>query len=296
MLENFLNYLRYEKKYSSHTVLSYKTDIKQFEKFLIEKKMHAEIETVENQEIRLWIVDLIKDSKPATVRRKISAIKSYYRFLLKNGKVSKNPATGIVLPKKSEILPSFFSEKEMDLQQFHDHFNKETEFESVRNDLIIEFFYQTGIRRAELISLKDSDIDFSRKTLKVFGKRKKERIIPLGENLLDKISNYIEFRNKETARQDSNFFVLPNGKEMYPNAVYKAVVRRMGEVSTLAKHSPHVLRHTFATTLLNNGAELNAVKELLGHSSLASTQVYTHTTFKDLQKIYRQAHPRAEKR
>jgi integrase/recombinase XerC len=295
MTEPFLRYIQYEKNYSSHTVLSYKKDIEQFSEFLENNNLHADIQDVTSDEIRLWVVSLMKNCAPTSVGRKLSSLKSFYRFLLKNGKIDKTPTAGIIAPKKGSHLPNFFSEKEIDKQQNHDVFVNETEFEAERNDLIIEFFYQTGIRRAELISLKDSDLDFQKKTIKVFGKRRKERIIPFGDNLMKLILHYIETRNREIARQSNNLFVLQNGKEMYPKAVYNVVERRMGAVSTLVKHSPHVLRHTFATTMLNNGAELNSVKELLGHSSLASTQVYTHTTFEELQKIYRQAHPRAQK-
>ncbi|MDR0828861.1 MAG: tyrosine-type recombinase/integrase [Prevotellaceae bacterium] len=298
MLEKFLQYIQYEKKFSSHTVLSYKTDIKQFTQFLENEEIHAEIETVTADEIRLWLVYLMdkKKSEPTSVCRKLSSLKSFYRFLLKNKLVKKNPTVGVVAPKKKNRLPNYFSEKEMNAELLHKVTEKETEFETLRNDLIIELLYQTGMRRAELTALKDKNVDFYRKTIKVFGKRRKERIIPLGKNILDEILNYIEIRNKIIIPQDNNLFLLKNGKQMYDKAVYLVVEKRMGEVSTLEKHSPHILRHTFATTMLNNGAELNAVKELLGHSSLASTQIYTHATFAELQKIYRQAHPRAEKK
>ncbi|MDR2684904.1 MAG: tyrosine-type recombinase/integrase [Prevotellaceae bacterium] len=295
MLENFIQYLRYEKSYSSYTVLSYKKDIEQFIDFLKENKLHAKIETVTSDEIRLWAVALMEKNAPKSVSRKLSSLKSFYRYLLKSNTVTKNPTTCIAAPRRGERLPNFFSEKEMNLQQEHKIFVHETEFEAERNDLIIEMLYQTGMRRSELISLKDSHLDFYRKTLNIFGKRKKERIMPLGEKLLEQILHYIEMRNKEIPRRNDNFFILKNGKAMYPEAIYNIVVRRMGAVTTQEKHSPHILRHTFATAMLNNGAELSSVKELLGHSSLASTQVYTHITFEELQKIYRKAHPRAEK-
>ena len=295
MSELFVQYIRGERKYSSHTVLSYKLDIKQFADFLQKENENLTLETAETDDIRLWAVSLMEKHSATSVNRKLSALKSFYKFLLKNGKVDKNPALGVVAPKNRQQIPVFFTEKEMNSDALTEPPKKETSFETERNNLIIETLFQTGIRRAELISLKDSDIDFSRKTIKVFGKRQKERLIPFGEPLNELFLEYLQMRNRDIERVCNNFFVMKNGKKMYDKAVYDVVCSRMKNVSTLVKHSPHVLRHTFATTMLNNGADLNTVKVLLGHNSLASTQVYTHTTFEELQKIYRQAHPRAEK-
>jgi len=307
MLELFIQYIQSERKFSSHTVLSYEFDIKQFEKFLIEiyeidetsekgqEKKKTIFEDAATDDIRLWAVELMEKFSATSINRKLSALKSFYKFLLKHGKIKKNPALGVVAPKKRQQIPTFFTEKEMNSKVLNKQQENETFFETERNNLIVETFFQTGMRRAELISLKDSDIDFSRKTIKVFGKRQKERLIPFGKSLEKLFLEYLQIRNKEIERICDNFFVMKNGKKMYDKAVYSIVCRRMKKVSTLVKHSPHVLRHTFATTMLNSGADLNIVKELLGHSSLASTQVYTHTTFEELQRIYRQAHPRAEK-
>ena len=294
MLDLFFKYIQCEKNYSSHTVLSYIYDIEQFQKFLQEINKNDDLEKAETDDIRLWAVSLMNELSAVSVNRKLSVLKSFYRFLQKKNIIKKNPAFGVVAPKNRQQLPLFFTEKEMNSDVLPTEQKKETHFETERNNLIIETFFQTGIRRAELISLKDSDIDFFRETIKVFGKRKKERLIPFGKSLGELFLSYLQMRNREIEKVCDNFFVLKNGQKMYDKAVYHVVCGRMRNVSTLIKHSPHVLRHTFATTMLNNGAELNTVKELLGHSSLASTQVYTHTTFEELQKIYRQAHPRGE--
>jgi integrase/recombinase XerC len=296
MLDLFFRYIQYEKNYSSYTVLSYKTDILQFVDFLNQNNKDAALENVETDDIRLWVADLMDKHSATSVNRKLSALRTLYKFLTKNKKNIKNPVVGVIVPKKRQNIPSFFTEKEMNSDILNTPQQIETPFETERNNLIIEILFQTGIRRAELISLKDSDIDFSRKTIKVFGKRSKERLIPFGKMLNGLFLEYLEVRNHEIPKVCDNFFVLKNGKKMYDKAVYHVVCNRMKNVGTLAKYSPHVLRHTFATTMLNNGAELNSVKELLGHSSLASTQIYTHATFDELQKIYRQAHPRAEKK
>ncbi|MDR1591286.1 MAG: tyrosine recombinase XerC [Prevotellaceae bacterium] len=296
MLELFLQYLQYERAYSSHTTLSYRNDIRQFENFILAATPAAVDWTqVDADDVRQWVVSLMdRGEAPSSVARKLSAVKSFFKFLVKQGHLTANPAIDITAPKRPKPLPVFFTERQMDEQAMHAACDSESEFEAVRNDLIIEMLYQTGMRRAELIALDDMDVDAERGVVRVFGKRKKMRYVPIGQNLFDAIACYLALRNKLIVRQCQALFVLENGKRLYPKAVYLVVTSRMKAISTMTKHSPHVLRHTFATTLLNNGAELNSVKELLGHSSLASTQVYTHTTFEQLQQIYKSAHPRAK--
>lgn len=294
MLEEYSRYLQYEKNFSTHTVSSYKRDIGQFAKYYFAITNNQELKNAETDDIKLWIAKLIDENEiaPRSIRRKLAALNSFYMYLLEKGVINKNPVD-IPAPKITVNLPVFFTEKEIDrLRDTKKHLAK-NRFEEKRDDLIIELLYQTGIRRKELINLKVTDIDFSRKTIKVLGKRNKERLIPFGESLEKQLKSYIKTKI-ETIKSDNNFlFVLRTGKQIYDRAVYNIVTKKLSAISTNAKHSPHTLRHTFATTLLNNGADLNVVKELLGHSSLASTQVYTHTTFKELQEIYNQTHPRA---
>jgi integrase/recombinase XerC len=228
-----------------------------------------------------------------SLSRKISALKSFWRFLLKNNRTNQNPVKNIVLPKTKKALPAFFKQSEMD-DVLDDTFLPE-EFERVRDHLIIKLFYATGIRLSELINIEDKDIDAHKKSLRVIGKRNKERIIPISEELLENLQNYISLREREISKEDANLFLRKNGKKMYPMLVYNIVHNSMAEVSAIHKKSPHVLRHTFATAMLNEGADINAVKELLGHSSLAATQVYTHVSFDELYNIYKRAHPRANK-
>ncbi|MDR3327639.1 MAG: tyrosine-type recombinase/integrase [Prevotellaceae bacterium] len=294
MLKRFLEYIRYEKNYSSHTVLSYQNDIEQFSIFLQKDLRNIQLEDAEMDDIRLWIIYLMENNRysTASVNRKLSSIRSFYKFLLKNNIIKKNPAYGLIVPRNASYIPNFFTEKEMNSPAIKETTHNETEFETERNNLIIEMLYQTGMRRAEITQLKLSSFDFSRKTIKVFGKRKKERLVPFGEPLQKQIVEYLKIKNRDVERLNDYFFVLKNGKPVYDKALYLVVVARTAQISSLSKHSPHVLRHTFATALLNNGAELNTVKELLGHSSLATTQVYTHSSFEELQKIYKKTFKR----
>ncbi len=290
-LEKFLQYLQYEKAYSSHTVLSYRNDIEQFSAFLVAESGEENLAKADANQVRLWIVELMANGLNArSVNRKLSALKSFYRFLIREGVVQKTPTKNIISPKTTKPLPVFFKESEMETV---DDVIIGNSFEDHRNRLIIELFYESGIRVSELVAIKDSDIDRHKNSLRVIGKRNKERHIPLGQHIVAMIAEYVEKRNFEVGKTEY-LFVRRSGEPVYRRLVYNIVHNTMGQVSTQSKLSPHKLRHTFASTLLNNGADINAVKELLGHSNLAATQVYTHTSFEQLKEIYKQAHPRGE--
>jgi len=292
MIELFLKYLQYEKNYSSHTVLSYSNDLNEFSRF-IQHNVSEEFNPLEihSDMIRQWIVSLMKEGmSPRSVNRKISAVKSFYRFLTRRGITTVNPTKKINSLKTEKNLPLFFKETEM--ENALTPCEEDSDFENYRNKLIIAMFYETGMRLSELIEIKDSDIDLSAKTVKVLGKRNKQRIIPFGNRLYNDIITYKQIRDSET-KNAVYLFTRKSGEKMYPKLVYQVIHNAMSEQSSLIKRSPHVLRHTFATLILNGGADINAVKELLGHANLAATQVYTHTTFEQLRNIYKQAHPRA---
>lgn len=292
MIEKFLQYLQYEKNYSSHTVLSYKNDLLQFSQFCKMQENENDISQAKADGIRSWIIELISNGlTPRSANRKLSSLKSFYKFLIHEGVIKLNPARNILSPKTNKPLPLFFKEKEIDAV-IHDVILGDA-FEDVRDRLIISLFYETGIRISELVAIKDVDIDIHTNSLKVLGKRNKERKIPIGKELLSQVGEYIKLRNEMLKKDSVYLLVKNNGDKLYARLVYSIVNKYMSMVSSLSKTSPHVLRHTFASTLLNNGADLNAVKELLGHANLSATEVYTHTSFEQLHKIYKQAHPRA---
>lgn len=295
LIDKYIKYLRYERNYSSHTEISYFNDLKQFCTFIQNNHPELTLTDVDANIIRLWIVSLMNEkTSPRSVNRKISALKSFYKYLLRIGTIEIDPTRKASGPKTKKPIPSFV--KTSDIEAILNDNQTEDSFETFRNHVIMELFYVTGIRRAELIGLKDTDVDFSLKSIKVTGKRNKQRIIPLSNSTLDLLNQYINRRNEEIENTPEALFVKNDGQPLYPMLVHRIVTNILKWISTLSKKSPHVLRHTFATDMLNNGADINAVKELLGHSSLASTEVYTHTSFEELKKIYNKAHPRAEKK
>ena len=291
-IESFLEYLRLERNYSEKTVVSYGIDLREFEGYF--KKADAEIDvtTVDADVVRNWVMYLMDEGRAATsVNRKLSALRSFYRFLLRKKVIAVNPMTKVVGPKKKKPLPSFVREKDMD--RLLDSLTFEEGYEGCRDRMILEMFYATGMRLSELIGLNDASVDFSAKLIKVTGKRNKQRLIPFANELEHDLRVYIKVRDEALPNGSDAFFVRKDGKRMYPMQVYRLVKRNLSKVVTLKKRSPHVLRHTFATAMLNDCAELRAVKELLGHESLTTTEVYTHTTFEELKKVYELAHPRA---
>ena len=294
LIDSFLDYLRYERNYSNYTIEAYSKDLRQFEEYVKLNKESVFVPgDVDADLVRSWIVSLMDEKiSPVSVNRKLSSLKSFFKFLMKQGSISVNPLRLITGPKTKKPLPYFVRDKEMELLLDGDGFDED--FEGVRDRLILEMLYDTGIRRSELIGIQESDVDFGAMQIRVTGKRNKQRLIPFAEGLKNLIQAYTEVRNREVGSESGWFFVRKNGEQLSAGIVYTIVKKKLSEIPTLAKRSPHVLRHSFATSMLNNGAELNAVKELLGHSSLASTSVYTHTTFEELKKVYH-AHPRAKK-
>lgn len=288
----FADYLQLEKKYSSHTVTAYLKDLGSFQIFAHTEYGYSGIQQVNYSVIRSWIVFLV-DSKISnrTVNRKISSLKTYYKFLLKTGEIEASPLGKHKALKTSKKIQVPFSE--MEIIEVMEQLKSEQGFESLRNRLIVELFYSTGIRRAELINIKMNDIFLAQKTLKVLGKRNKERIIPLLPSVIQTISEYLPYRDELGNIKDRDYlFLTPKGVKVYESLVYRVINSYFSAASEKVKKSPHILRHSFATHLLNEGADISSVKELLGHSSLASTQVYTQNSIAQLKEVYRKSHPR----
>jgi integrase/recombinase XerC len=290
-INSFLQYIRFEKRFSPHTVLAYENDLKQFFLFMNNLYETENPDEITHPMIRSWIVDMMdKEISPRSVNRKLTTLKTFYKFLLRNQVIKTNPMIKVQSPKTSKRLPVFVDESKMNLLFTEVDFGEG--FVAKRDRLMLEIFYATGMRLSELIGLTDNSIDIHNNHLKVLGKRNKERIIPFTNKLTSLINEYMEERKSITAKPDA-FFITDKGKKLYPKFVYRMVTDRLGSVTTLEKKSPHVLRHTFATHMLNHGADINSVKELLGHANLSATQVYTHNTIEKLKQVYKQAHPRA---
>lgn len=292
LTDPFFQYLQFEKRIAKHTLTAYKSDIAQFQDYLKSEYAIEDQLDVSHTIIRSWVVSLMeKGLNPRSVNRKITTLKTLYKFLMREGLQNKNPMLKIQSPKTAKRLPVFVEEE--NINQLFDKQEPSSDFELNRDHLILLLLYSTGIRLAELVGLKVSDLDINQKTIKVLGKRNKQRIIPIGAEIIDTYQAYLaNLSSQEFEHHSNQLFRLKNGKAIYPKMVYRLVNDNLASITTLDKKSPHVLRHTFATHLLNNGADLNAIKELLGHSSLAATQVYTHNSIEKLKNIYKQSHPR----
>lgn len=291
--ESFLKYLKFEKRYSNHTLSSYETDLDQYIDFCMKQNDFNKDINTNHYLIRKWIVELIENGlSTRTVNRKISSLKSYYKFLIRNNHVQINPMDKVLQPKFNKSLPHFVEEKQMDL--LLDRVDFDDTMSGQRDKLIIEVLYSTGIRLNELINIKLKDFDEHKSTILVLGKRNKERLIPLSVELNKIVSRFIILRQEKFSDISNDYlFITEKGEQLYPKFVYRLVNKYLSMVTTIDKKSPHILRHTFATIMLNNGADLNAIKEFLGHSNLSATQIYTHNSFEKLKSIYKQAHPRA---
>lgn len=289
MLDKFISYLQFEKRYSEHTIIAYKNDLSQFITFaeLVEISTFSSLSPAF---IRSWIVELIdKGCTNKSVNRKLASLRTFYKWLRKEGVASTNPLLKIRGPKSEKRLPSFAKESELKASNLNEYFSDD--FNGLRDALMVEIFYQTGIRLSELINLRDGNVTTD--SIKVLGKRNKERIIPITTSLFKKITDYRKMRDL-TCGATTTLFVLENGNILYPAFVYRRITKYLGSTTQLDKKSPHVLRHTFATHMLNRGAGLETLKDLLGHANLAATQIYTHNSFAQLTKVYSQAHPRGK--
>ena len=292
MINQFLNYLRYERSASLQTVQTYEEALREFDSYISSRDNGLSLQAVDADLIRDWMESLMdKGNTASTINKKLSALRSFYRFALKRGLVEKDPAHLVAGPKKSKPLPQFLREGEMD--RLLDQLEWGDNYKDVRTRTIILLFYEAGLRRSELTGLNDSDIDFTAGQLKVTGKRNKQRIIPFGEELAATLKQYMAMRDGQFENADGALFLDDKGKRMTGGQVYDIVRKNLTLVTTIKKRSPHVLRHTFATAMLNNGAGLESIKNLLGHESVSTTEIYTHTTFEQLKRVYKEAHPRA---
>ena len=292
-VQSFIEYLQFEKRYSQHTVISYKNDLEHFFVFLISRYDSPALASISATYVRSWLAEMRNDKMtPKSLNRKISSLKSFFKYQIKLGEIKQSPMTTIVAPKVGKRLPSFVAQNDMNTLQHYVEFPDT--WKGLTDKLLLDLFYATGMRLSELINLTESQIDASNCQVKVLGKGNKERIIPVSKDIITQLVQYIIKKKEILAEKvNNNFFINEKGKPLYAKYVYNVVKAYLSQVTTIKKKSPHVLRHTFATHLTNNGADLNAVKELLGHSSLASTQIYTHNTIDKLKVIYKKAHPKA---
>ena len=292
MINQFLDYLRYERNASPQTVQTYEESLRAFESYLTFRDNDLSMDSVDTDLIRDWMESLMdKGNSASTINKNLSALRSFYRFALKRGLVKKDPAHAVTGPKKSKPLPQFLREGEMD--RLLDGLEWDSSFNNVRARTILLLFYEAGLRRSELIGLDDKDVDFEAAQLKVTGKRNKQRIVPFGAELAEALKNYKAKRQEEFGETNGALFLSDKGERVSGDQVYQIVRKYLSMVTSLKKRSPHVLRHTFATAMLNNGAGLETIKSLLGHESVSTTEIYTHTTFEQLKRIYKEAHPRA---
>lgn len=291
-IERFIRYLQFEKRFSPNTVIAYKKDLYQFSEFI--NSIEPDLLLISHQQVRTWIVSLMDNGiEPKSINRKISSLRSFYKFLQREGLINSSPMLHVKAPKIPKRLPVVITEQKMDSLLDADNVFSD-DFEGYRNRLILELLYGTGMRLSELVSLSNEDVNIYENQIKVLGKRNKERIIPISKDLANLIANYQVLKsNQDFNIKSSSLIVTNDGKAVYPKFIYRVVNSILSFISTQDKKSPHILRHSFATTLLNRGADLNAIKELLGHSSLAATQVYTHNSVEKLKSIYKQAHPKA---
>ncbi|HMK02672.1 MAG TPA: tyrosine-type recombinase/integrase [Ferruginibacter sp.] len=292
-IQNFIDYLKFQKRYSQHTVISYKNDLSSFFDYLHHHFGEVALQDIKPSFVRSWLAGLKQEGMASkTITRKISTLKSFFKYLLRQQVITVSPMATIVSPKVSKRLPQFVDKD--DIAILFEHVQFPDDWEGKTQRLLIQLFYNTGMRQAELVGLKEMHIDSHSQSIKVLGKGNKERIIPVSKQLLTAMEDYMAAKQDNFKDYEKGFLLItPNGKKLYPKYVYNTVKKYLSLVTTIDKKSPHVLRHTFATHLMNSGADLNAVKELLGHSSLAATQIYTHNTIEKLKDIHKKAHPKA---